>query len=212
MHFWDILHRWDQILTLFLNRVHNPATDQFMVFMSDRAVWFPLYALIAFFLVKRLGWKKGCISIACMALTLLVCDQTANLLKYSVARLRPCYSTQMIFGGLHVLEPRGSFFGFFSAHAANAFGFAICSSVLFRYDKTHTYKAFITGILIWATLLSLSRIFVGKHYLGDVITGALIGSGYGALIAMAARHLFARYIDKTTAPAASSPSGFRENP
>lgn len=211
MHFWDILHRWDQIQTLFLNRIHNPATDQFMIFMSDRAVWFPLYVLIAFFLVKRLGWKKGCISILCMALTLLVCDQTANLLKNSVARLRPCYSTQMIFGGLHVLEPRGSFFGFFSAHAANAFGFAVCSSVLFRYDKTHTYKAFITGILIWATMLSASRIFVGKHYLGDVITGALIGSGYGALIAMAARYLFARYIDKTKATAESSPSGFHAN-
>ena len=65
MHFWDILHRWDQILTLFVNSFHIPATDQFMMFMSDRVVWFPLYLLIAFFLVKRLGWKKGLISILC---------------------------------------------------------------------------------------------------------------------------------------------------
>ena len=52
--FWDILHRWDQILTLFINKFHHPASDQFMIFMSERAVWFPLYALIAFFFVKML--------------------------------------------------------------------------------------------------------------------------------------------------------------
>ena len=200
MHFWDILHRWDQVLTLFVNSFHIPATDQFMMFMSDRVVWFPLYLLIAFFLVKRLGWKKGLISILCMALTLLVCDQTSNLLKNSVARLRPCYSGPMLLGGLHVLEYRGNFFGFFSAHAANAFGFAVCSSVLFRYDTKHTYKAFIIWIFTWATLLSLSRIFVGKHYMGDIIVGAMIGSGYGAMIAMAARWVFARFIDNEKIP------------
>lgn len=207
MHFWDILHRWDQMLTLFINSFHIPATDQFMMFMSDRAVWFPLYALIAFFLIKRLGWEKGLISVLCLALTLLVCDQTSNLLKNSVARLRPCYSTQMIFGGLHVLEYRGNFFGFFSAHAANAFGLAVCSSVLFRYDSKHTYKAFIVLIFTWAALLSLSRIFVGKHYLGDVIAGAMIGSGYGALIAMAARWAFAKYIDRKIPAAMEDSSG-----
>lgn len=199
MHFWDILHQWDQTLTLFLNSFHIPATDQFMIFMSDRNVWFPMYALIAFFLVKRLGWKKGLISIVCLALTLLACDQTSNLLKYSVARLRPCYSGPMIFGGLHVLEPRGSLFGFFSAHAANAFGLAMCSCVLFKYDKSHTYNAYVKWMFIWATVLSISRIFVGKHYLGDITVGAMIGSGFGAAIAMAARYVFARYIDKKRA-------------
>ena len=102
----------------------------------------------------------------------------------------------MLLGGLHVLDYRGNFFGFFSAHAANAFGFAVCSSVLFRYDTKHTYKAFIIWIFTWATMLSLSRIFVGKHYMGDIIVGAMIGSGYGAMIAMTARWIFARFIDK----------------
>lgn len=203
MHFWDIVHRWDQILTLFINSFHIPATDQFMIFMSDRSVWFPLYAIIAFFMIKRLGWRNGVIAIMCMALTLLACDQTSNLLKYSVARLRPCYSSQMILGGLHVLENRGNFFGFFSAHAANAFGLAMCSSVLFRYDDRHTYRAYIYTIFIWATLLSLSRIFVGKHYLGDITVGAMIGCGYGALIGMAARWLFdkmkkSRHLEKAS--------------
>lgn len=193
---WDILHGWDQTVTLMLNNIHSPASDQFMVFMSDRAVWFPLYALIAYFLIRRLGIKKGIIAIVCMGLTLVLCDQTSNLLKYSVARLRPCYSSRMILGGLHVLENRGNFFGFFSAHAANAFGFAMCSSVMLRYDKGHKYAAFIIGIFFWAAVLSLSRIFVGKHYLGDILTGAIIGSAYGALIALTAKWFFAKVIDR----------------
>lgn len=192
-HFWDIIHSWDQALTLFINSFHSPATDQFMVFFSDRAVWFPLYAAIAFFLVIRLGWKKGLVAIAVVALCLLACDQTSNLLKYSVARLRPCYSDRMLFGGLHVLENRGSLYGFFSAHAANAFGFAVCTSMCFKSDTAHPYKAYIRFAFIWAALVSISRMFVGKHYFGDILAGAVIGSLWGCVLALAARWVFTKF-------------------
>ena len=46
----------------------------------------------------------------------------------------------------------------------------------------------------------MSRIFVGKHYLGDVLVGAIIGSGYGALAATFAKFIFAKYIDKKAIP------------
>ena len=193
-HFWDILHGWDQSLTLFINSLHHPFTDPAMVFLSDRATWFPFYAVTAFFLVWRLGWKKGLVAIACIALCLLACDQTSNLLKYSVARLRPCYSDRMLLNGLHVLESRGSLFGFFSAHASNAFGFAAGTTTCFRYDTSHTYKGYIKCVYIWAALVSISRMFVGKHYFGDILVGAMIGSLWGWLIALAAKWLF-RKID-----------------
>lgn len=192
----DILHRWDQVLTLFLNRLHNPASDCFMVFMSEKKVWFVLYVLIALFMVRRLGWKRGLVGIASLALTLLLCDQMSGLLKYSVARLRPCYSTFMIREGIHVLENRGSFFGFFSAHAANAFGLAMCSTLIFKYDRTHTYKGYVKLIFIWASVLSISRIFVGKHYFGDIAVGAMIGTALGAAVAYLARRIFAKYMDR----------------
>ena len=193
-HLWDILHGWDQSLTLFINSLHHPFTDPAMVFLSDRATWFPFYAVTAFFLVKRLGWRKGLLAIVCAALCLLACDQTSNLLKNSVARLRPCYSDRMLLHGLHVLEHRGSLFGFFSAHAANAFGFAACTTTCFRYDKTHTCKGYIKLVYIWAAMVSISRMFVGKHYFGDILVGAMIGSLWGWLIALAAKWLF-RKID-----------------
>ena len=191
-HFWNILHSWDQTLTLFINSFHSPVSDHFMIFFSDKLVWFPLYAVTAFFLIRRLGWKKGLISVACAALCLLACDQTSNLLKYSVARLRPCYSDNMVLHGLHVLETRGSLFGFFSAHAANAFGFAACTTTCFRYDNSHSYKGYIKCIYIWAALVSISRMFVGKHYFGDILVGAIVGCLWGYFLALGARWIFRR--------------------
>ena len=204
-HFWDILHGWDQSLTLFINSLHHPFTDPAMVFLSDRATWFPFYAVTAFFLVWRLGWKKGLVAIACIALCLLACDQTSNLLKYSVARLRPCYSDRMLLNGLHVLESRGSLFGFFSAHASNAFGFAAGTTTCFRYDTTHTYKGYIKCVYIWAALVSISRMFVGKHYFGDILVGAMIGSLWGWLLGLGARWIF-RIIDGRSGAAATVPN------
>jgi undecaprenyl-diphosphatase len=46
----------------------------------------------------------------------------------------------------------------------------------------------------WATMVALSRIFVGKHYLGDILAGALIGIAAGFLFAGVARIIIRRYI------------------
>mgnify|MGYP002626247678 FL=1 len=170
----DTLHRTDQELTLAINSWSVPWSDGFWTMMSDIKFWIPAYFFCFYFLFRTLGWKKALIVIASAALAFGLCDQVSNLVKHSVSRLRPCYSFPMLDGGLNVLEKRGGFFGFFSAHAANAFAFAVCMILGFSNDKAHSYSAFRTGILCWATLVSVSRIFVGKHYLGDVLVGTAI--------------------------------------
>ncbi|MCE7857493.1 MAG: phosphatase PAP2 family protein [Ignavibacteria bacterium CHB3] len=40
--------------------------------------------------------------------------------------------------------------------------------------------------LIVATLVSMSRIYLGVHYPSDVVGGALIGAGFGYLFSIAA--------------------------
>ena len=37
-------------------------------------------------------------------------------------------------------------------------------------------KAYGGWMFFWATMVAVSRIFVGKHYLGDVVVGIIIGS------------------------------------
>jgi undecaprenyl-diphosphatase len=42
-----------------------------------------------------------------------------------------------------------------------------------------SYKYMFIGLVIWALFVSYSRIYVGVHYPGDVLTGMLFGSSIG---------------------------------
>lgn len=183
----DHLQTIDGKITLAINSLHFEAGDYFWQLFSLKEMWYPLYAIVLYFAIRRLGWKKGGIMILSMVLTIIACDQFANLVKDSVGRLRPCYDEGMLVGGLHVLENRGSFFGFFSAHAANAFGFASSSLITMKMDKNHRYQGYKWFIFIWAALIGISRIFAGKHYFGDVLVGTMVGLAFGSCLSSLAR-------------------------
>lgn len=185
-NFWQEIHRLDQQVTLFLNDLHCCITDPVMQFFSNIPVWIPLYVAVVVFLFIRLGWKKALVVTASLALTFGLCDQFSNLIKDTVGRLRPCHDGWMVDNGLRMLEGKGGMFGFFSAHAANAFGFAMCSLRGFRNDTRLKYRGYACGIFIWAALVSVSRISVGKHYLGDVIIGTMVGLAFGLAMSAAA--------------------------
>ena len=192
----EALESADKQATLFLNGLHSGVTDPFWIMMSDKIVWVPLYAIAVFFLFKHLGWKKALVVIASVLLAFLVCDQFSNLVKHTAGRLRPGYNADMVRGGLVLLEGRGGYYGFFSAHAANTFATAMCLIIGFRNSGDHTYNAFYKFALLWAALVSASRIFVGKHFLGDVLVGTAVGITVGYFTGMLARYVIQRYIDK----------------
>ena len=186
------LHHVDQDITLAINSFSSPASDVFWQFFSKVAVWIPLYLIVIFFFFKRLGWKRALIALAACVLTLLCCDQFANLVKDSVQRLRPCWDLDMVDGGLNILEGKGGRYGFFSAHAANAMGFAVCSLKTFRNDSAYRYDRYAWGMLIWALLMGISRVFVGKHFLGDVLVGFVVGAAFGMILGGIACQLMER--------------------
>ncbi|MGN0201397.1 MAG: phosphatase PAP2 family protein [Candidatus Cryptobacteroides sp.] len=192
----------DQQLTLFLNDINCAASNQFWLLFSSKYIWTVAYLVCAFFLFKRLGWRKALLVLLSIALTFAVCDQFSNVVKYSTCRLRPGYNYWMVRRGVHILEGKGGFYSFFSAHAANAFAVAVCLIIGFRNDSTHTYNAFCIWSLIWALLVSVSRIFVGKHFFLDVVVGIVIGITLGILSGMLTRYLIQKYIDKV------KPTGF----
>ena len=44
-------------------------------------------------------------------------------------------------------------------------------------------------MIFWATMVGISRIFVGRHYLGDVLAGFIIGAAAGIVFGYLARWL-----------------------
>ena len=138
---WQEIHRFDQDLTLKINSWNSSFSDPIWEFLSDIPVWIPMYVLIVAFIIWRLGWKKGLVVVAGALLTFAFCDQSSNIIKDAVERLRPLNDEYMIANGLHILE-KGGKYGFFSAHSANAFGLATCTLIGLRIDKRLRYRGY----------------------------------------------------------------------
>jgi undecaprenyl-diphosphatase len=190
---WQEIHRFDQDLTLKINSWNSSFSDPIWEFLSDIPVWIPMYVLIVAFITWRLGWKKGLVVVAGALLTFAFCDQSSNIIKDAVERLRPLNDEYMIANGLHILE-KGGKYGFFSAHSANAFGLATCTLIGLRIDKRLRYRGYAAWMYTWATLVAVSRIFVGKHYLGDCIVGSIVGVLAGLAFASLAGWIIVKYI------------------
>ena len=193
MGFWNEMHKFDQLLTLKINSWDSSITDPIWQFFSNIPAWIPMYVLIVAFIIWRLGWKKGLIVTLAAVATFGFCDQFSNLIKDLVCRVRPLNDTFMLERGLNVLEKGSRSFSFFSAHAANAFGLATSTLIGLKLDNRMRYRGYAIWMYFWAFMVAVSRIFVGKHYLGDVIAGSLIGMMAGAAFAAAALWTIKRF-------------------
>lgn len=187
----ETLLSWDTQLFLFLNGLHSPFWDPIMVFASGKLTWLPLYALLIYLIARRHGWKTLWWLLA-IAMVIVAADQiSAGIFKNAFQRLRPCHTPDLQ-GLLHLVGKCGGKFGFVSSHAANTFGVAAFLSLLFR-NRWATY-----GLLFWAAFVSYSRIYLGVHFPGDVICGAILGAGIGISIWLPANYFINRKKVKST--------------
>ena len=192
MELFRTLHHLDKDITLAINSFNCPASDWIWGVFSDKEIWFILYAAVLFFFFRNLGWKKALVVTVSCILCVVACDQGGNLCKDFFQRLRPCHDGEMIERGLHMLEGAGDLYGFYSAHAANSMGFAMCSSLGFRNDKTRSYRSYTILIFVWAILVGLSRVFVGRHFFGDVCAGFIVGILLGWMLGAIAGNICKR--------------------
>ncbi len=177
----DQLENWDKALFRFLNGSHNNFFDALMPWVSNKYIWIPLYALLLYFLIRKSGIKPLYIIVGITAL-IFISDQVASgILKPWIGRLRPCYDPELE-GQVHLLKGCGGRFGFASSHASNSFAVAVFCWWLLRDNLKHVWL-----LLPWAALVAYSRIYLGVHFPGDIIVGALIGIVSAFLIIFAFR-------------------------
>jgi len=174
MEFFNLLKSWDRALFLYLNGFHSPLWDYTMTLFTLTTTWLLFYGLI-FFIVGKKYDKKSLFIFVSLTLLILCSDQLAGLLKHTIQRLRPS-NDPAVSPFTHVFFNKGGEFGFVSAHAANLFAFATFSIRLFKNAR---YSWFI---LIWASIIVYSRIYLGLHYPGDILGGIVLGVVVGTLI------------------------------
>jgi undecaprenyl-diphosphatase len=90
-----------------------------------------------------------------------------------------------------VNDYKGGQYGFFSAHASTNFAIAIFLIFLFR----GRYRWMIPVLLVWASIMAYSRIYLGVHYPGDILAGLIVGGILGCLFAWLTGYVI-RYQDR----------------
>ena len=166
----EFLKEIDQQLFLFLNGLHVPWLDEPMYYIGRKYTWVPFYFILSIFVFIKYRYR-GLLVMLFVALLITLSDQMANVLKDSTMRFRPSRDPE-IADLVHIVrDRRGGRFGFVSGHAANSFALAIFLIKLLR-DR---FKWIMPLMIFWACLKSYNRIYLGVHYPGDVIGGALLG-------------------------------------
>ncbi len=181
------INELDRELFLFLNNLGNSTWDPFWLLVTDTWTAIPLYAFLLYLIFRKFGLKGMLITIVLITLLITATDQLANVFKRAFERPRPC-GQEGIMEQARFIAVRCGKFGYFSAHASNSTGVAIFLGIIFR----RFYPNLIWFLLLWAAVVSYSRIYLGVHYPGDVITGMFIGAVLGFLISLLHKYLFQR--------------------
>jgi len=152
------------LLIWIQNQLSNGVFDILMPLITNEKNWL----IPIFILIFKLGFqsgKKGKLSLIILIISLALTDALcAQILKPFFERIRPSH---LDIEGFKLLVSRGGKWSMPSNHAANIFSLAAILS--FFYHK------FTPFLYVLAFSIAFSRVYVGVHFVGDVVVGAIVG-------------------------------------
>ena len=155
---------------LWINSHHTTALDWTMWTLSQHWSWAVVIVLAFVLLTLRQEPRRWWLMTIGVVLCFLLADQGSVLIKDTVCRLRPCHALEDV----RMFRTHcGGQYGFVSSHAANAF--AVALFFVLRYWKRMKRQWPLLLLIVWALATSYSRAYLGKHYPGDLVCGAILG-------------------------------------
>lgn len=164
----------DTRLFLLLNLgFSHPLLDRIMPWITEKHHFVvPLVILMIALLLW--GGQHARQTVLLGVILVVLTDQTGNLLKLLVARVRPCH----VVPATHLLVGCTGSGSFPSNHVLNLFGQSTLIATRWRPAAIPAFLA--------ASIVAFSRVYVGVHYPADVLGGALIGAASGWFVSHAA--------------------------
>lgn len=186
----EYLLQADENIFLALNSIRSPFFDRVLFMFSGKFIWGLMYGamLVALFRGFR-NWKVALAWTLATVLAIILADQIcASVLRPWFERLRPTNPENPISALVNTVNGyRGGTYGFPSCHAANSFALATVTAFIWKGSRIKWF------LFIWAALNSYSRVYLGVHYPGDLLVGAILGCIFG-FIAYAIGRLFVRHL------------------
>lgn len=166
----DFLYSIDVSVFYFINHsIANPVFDKFFVFITEVKHWYLVYIILLGISIVY-GGRTGRIAAAGAIILITISDQFSSFtLKDLFTRIRPCN----VLPDVRDLTGCSDSYSFPSSHAVNNF------AIFIFYTRIYPNLKWV--LFISAFLVSLSRVYIGRHYPSDIIGGAIIGMaiGYG---------------------------------
>ncbi|MDR2962879.1 MAG: phosphatase PAP2 family protein [Bacteroidales bacterium] len=179
----NLLHG-ERNLFLVLNGSNSVLLDGIMSAVSSSKIWIPLYVFVLFMIFYRSIFRKHekqadfrtnlyySLFVTLFFILLIVCcDQfSSGLIKPIFERPRPGHHPDFKDVVKVVNNHRGGGYSFISGHATNAVGFAVFCSLMFK-------NRWVTAVaLVWGLFIAYSRIYLGMHFVSDVVGGIIVGT------------------------------------
>lgn len=174
----QLIH-YDEELFLLINQASsNSFFDWLMPILRNPYTWAPLYLFLIIFLIRQYK-KRGIIMLVFFISTFALSDSiSSSIIKPHVMRIRPC--NNIAFKEQVKLRVKcGTGYSYPSSHATNHFALGLYLLCIF-YKR---WKHIIWLSLGWAASISFAQIYVGVHYPGDILAGAVLGTIIGLFTA-----------------------------